>query len=492
MRHTIHRCACVLMTLTLAAGAPAIRAAAIPTPQGMQIGIGKSYQFDSQIMSAPVTYLVHTPASYQGTDRPYPIVILLDGDEHFAHVSAASDFLAEAGRIPEVLVVGVNNVNRAANLTPPSPHPTAAADPNDPTTPDADRFVRFISEELIPEIDRKYRTQHYRVLMGHSLGGLFVVYSLLQRPDVFSGYVAISPAINQGDEWLLDATPAFLESHQALRADVFLALGDESGRMLANTWKLSALLAGKQSSATPSLRWRLKRYPDDDHGSVSLTAMQAGLRAVFDGWFLDDADAMTLFDLGGMGAIQKRYAAVSERMGYLVPVPRDAFDTVYDVLLRRNRYAEARLVLEQAILAYPDHARFYFEMGQWYYAKGDRARGLEYFTKALQIAPADFRNAVFSYKIDASKLLPEITPSAALLRAYAGTYRAADESWRLHAESGTLVMTTPTGNCSVRFLSDLRFYCGSLNGTFEKEPGGRIRRLLLSNEDLRRTLSKVN
>jgi len=167
--------------ITLATSTFQLPLAAAPAAPGVPINIGQSYQIESTVMSAPVTYLVHTPRFYARTDKSYPVVILLDGSDHFAHVSAAIDFLSDAGRTPEMILVGVNNVNRAANLRPPLTHP-AAGSPDDPDTPNADRFLRFISEELIPKIDRAYRTRHYRVLMGHSLGGLFVIYSLLQKP----------------------------------------------------------------------------------------------------------------------------------------------------------------------------------------------------------------------------------------------------------------------------------------------------------------------
>src|SRR5688572_9546227 len=93
--------------------------ASSPSPAGSPVVIGQRYQMNSTALSAPLTYLVHTPKYYERTDQSYPVVILLDGSKHFAHVSATVDFLVEQEKIPPVIVVGVDTVNRAANLSPP-------------------------------------------------------------------------------------------------------------------------------------------------------------------------------------------------------------------------------------------------------------------------------------------------------------------------------------------------------------------------------------
>jgi hypothetical protein len=451
---------------------------------GSPIVIGQRHQLSSTALSAPVTYFVHTPKLYERTEQRYPLVILLDGDEHFAHVSASTDFLAESGRIPPLILVGVTTLNRYVNLTP----PLTDSAPNDPNAPHADGYLRFISDELIPEIDRAYRTRPYRVLIGHSNAGLFVVYALLERSDVFDGYVAVSPSIEPEDEPLLAALPPFFQSHKTWRGDVYLAIANEAGTTLANAWRLSGAFA-KDARLVPGLRWRLERYPDDDHGTVSLRAMEQGLRSVFDGWLLKDADAVAIYDLGGLPALEKHYAEVSERMGYSIPVPRTTYSSVVRALRQRNRTNEAKLLLEQAIAAYPDDPEFYFVMGQEYFFS-DRPRALEYFTKSLEASPTAYRGGVDAYKADASKLLPEVRPPAQVLISYAGTYRAANDSRTIRAKAGALVMSSSTGDCELRFLSEQRFYCGDEQGTFDKDRGGRVRSLTLRAEDYRFSLVK--
>jgi predicted alpha/beta superfamily hydrolase len=477
----------ISITLLSIAAVFATSANAQSSSAGSPVSIGRRFEMSSAALSAPVSYLVHTPKFYERTDRSYPVVVLLDGNEHFAHVSASIDLLAEEGRIPEVILVGVTTVDRYANFTPPKPQ-SAARGPDEPAR-NADTYLRFISDELIPEIERTFRTRHYRVLIGHSSGGTFVVYSLLERPDVFNGYVAISPAIDRDAETLLDALPSFLDDHKTLRADMFVATANEGGRNIANTWRLSGVLALKTPFAVPGLRWRFESYPEESHGTVSLRGMEQGLRSIFDGWYLDDAAAATLIELGGVAALEKHYAEVSERMGYSIPVPRTTFSSSVHALRVRNRIDEAKLLLERAIAAYPDEPEFYFVMGQETIA-GDRARAIEYFAKSLQASPTAYRDSiVIAYKVDANELLPEVAPSAQALKAYAGTYRTTDDSRTIRSKAGALAMSASTGDCELRFLSEQRFYCGGEQGDFETESNGRVR-LTLQGEGYRYSLTR--
>jgi tetratricopeptide (TPR) repeat protein len=282
--------------------------------------------------------------------------------------------------------------------------------------------------------------------------------------------------------------PAFIASHRDLRSDLFITVGNEGGRNLANIWRLAAQFS-VDGRRIPNLRWRLTPYADETHGSISLHAMDQALRAIFDGCCLDETGALAVFDHGGVAALQKHFAEVSQRMGYSVSIPRSAFAATVGSLRRANRTDEAKQVLEQAISAYPEDAEFYFTMGQLVGA--DRARAEEYFTKSLHASPTEYRNQIVGYyKFDAGKLLPEIAPSVHALKAYAGTYSAADDSRTIHPKGSSLVMSSSEGDCEMRFLSELRFYCGPELGEFEEAAGGHTRSVTLHTADYRYTLTK--
>jgi predicted alpha/beta superfamily hydrolase len=127
--------------------------------------------------------LIYTP--YQGkrsratTGEIYPVIYVLDGENNFRSVAITVERLADMGLCPPMIVVGIPNTNRSRDLT-----PTTVANNTDgvKNSGGGERFLSFIEKELIPYIDSNYPTALYKILMGHSLGGLIVVGGIITKP----------------------------------------------------------------------------------------------------------------------------------------------------------------------------------------------------------------------------------------------------------------------------------------------------------------------
>src|SRR5262245_36697890 len=131
---------------------------------------GESRSVRSVLLGEDRRLLVALPESYERTTTRYPVLYLLDGSSNIMHVTGIVRFLANArNRIPEMIVVAIPNTNRNRDLTPGI---------------GAVLFERVLAEELMPWIDRTYRTSSERVLVGHSLGGSFTTHVFLNRPEV--------------------------------------------------------------------------------------------------------------------------------------------------------------------------------------------------------------------------------------------------------------------------------------------------------------------
>ena len=169
---------------------------------GQSVEIARSYRISSRVLNETRVIDVTLPASY-GTDstRRYPVLIVLDGDVEQQIAATTARFYAETSQIPELIVVGVRNTNRGRDFTP-ALQPDFPAPPEVPVAGGADNFLDFVGDELVPYIDRHYRTAPLRVLVGHSLGGLFAIYTVGHRPTLFTGYIVMEPSVwwNRGAE----------------------------------------------------------------------------------------------------------------------------------------------------------------------------------------------------------------------------------------------------------------------------------------------------
>jgi len=216
----------------------------VAAPALAQYGGAAKLTVRSNVLGEDRTILVRTPPGYDANKLAYPVLYLTDGDAHIGHTASTIEFLARNGRMSEMIVVGITNTDRTRDLT-----PTKATGPNAaqfPTAGGADNFLKFIETELIPEIEKRYRVQPYRVLAGHSLGGLFAVHTLVTRPELFNSYVAVSPSLQWSDEATLKRAEEFFKTRKELSATLFTSLGNESGDIGKAFEEFKQLLAKNQ------------------------------------------------------------------------------------------------------------------------------------------------------------------------------------------------------------------------------------------------------
>lgn len=166
------------------------------------------------------------PATATDAGQRYPVIYVLDGSSQDIHTAESAALLARIGLMPEVIVVGIPNVSgegRQRDYTPPDMRQDT--DPSNTAMGGGDAFLAFLREELIPQIERDYRTRSKRMLAGHSRGALFVVYALTADPELFEAYIANSPALWRDEHHIVAQLRDFLAANTALSNTLFLSLG---------------------------------------------------------------------------------------------------------------------------------------------------------------------------------------------------------------------------------------------------------------------------
>jgi predicted alpha/beta superfamily hydrolase len=432
--------------------------------------IGERFQIESKVLGERRTFVVHTPDYYKNRKDAYPVLVLLDAENNFAYTSGAVHLLSANGRIPAMIVVGINNTDRTRDMTPTKP---ANGSPWTGAVGGADKFLSFIADELLPTIDRTYRTRPYRVLIGHSLGGLFAVYALLNRPEVFRGYIVTSPSLWWDDQTLVKAAQPFFAAHGDLRADLYMSMANEGDAMLGGAWKLSAIL---EESKLPFLRWQFKRSPEEEHGTIPYMSTYEGLQAIFAGYRI--ADPVALFEEGGLAAFERHYAEVSKRMGYTVEAPARAYGDTLSELSYRGRFAEAEEIGKKMLELDPKNTWALTALAQVAAKQKDSARAIGYLTQVLQLYPGsgEARAMLLKYNVEVDKIVPNLELSAKSVMPYVGEYRFNDELTKVVYEKGKLTATSSAGKCEMRALTQTKFYCVDIEVAlqFNKDNRGRV------------------
>lgn len=183
--------------------------------------------------------LVAFPDQYDASLDKYPALYCLDAWAQFGILTETVRYLSLFSVIPPLLLVGISyectlaqNIYYRARDYLPSYIPPEKLGPGAfaPASGGAANFSRFISDELIPFVEREYRVDPSdRGIFGHSYGATFAAWVLFNNPKLFQRYLLGSPVLAWDDYLVLKHEAAFAEHNSALPAKVFASVGSEEG-----------------------------------------------------------------------------------------------------------------------------------------------------------------------------------------------------------------------------------------------------------------------
>lgn len=352
---------------------------------------------------------VQLPENYDpANNQKYPIVYILDGEVLLPTVYNVLSFYS-GGFMPEMVIVGIsNNKNRMRDLTT-SKVAEMYGMPFDQDNGDAANFNTFIATELIPFIENKYPATHFRTLIGHSYGGLYTIYTLLNHPELFSNYIAIDPSLDWDKQKLIGDARVKLSNNSYKGKSLFMSLGgqlhmqnstitidnvmqDESGFTLFARSNITFSEVVKEN-ANNGLSFDWKFYPNDLHGTISFPSILDGLISVFEWYQMENTDRINSFETSEeelSEIVKHRSQKLEEHFGYSVPpYPEELLNMSGYMNMDMDQMEKAKMYFEFAIEFYPQSENTYDSMADYYERLGDTDSAIYFITKAFEISGDD-------------------------------------------------------------------------------------------------------
>ncbi len=234
-------------------------------------------EFYSKVLGENRRVLVHLPLNYiKEPTKKYPVMYILDGGNQDIHTSDKIAVLAGAEIIPECIIVGILNTQTSRNRDQTPPFMQTETD--DLTSPlgKGDQFLSFLEKELIPKIDSNYRVSGYKTLTGHSRGGLFVLYTFQEKPNLFNAWFCYSTPVWRFNDMMINKIKGFIKGAPFKeRKFLFLSAGaNETENITGGFKRLNELL-----NANPQKNLFVKNYltPLANHQQNPLFATPKGL-----------------------------------------------------------------------------------------------------------------------------------------------------------------------------------------------------------------------
>lgn len=307
---------------------------------------------------------VSTPANYGTTDKSYPVLYVLDGEWVFDFSVSCVDFLSndKMGQIPQMIVVGIPNTNRNKDLG-----------MNRGSDVSSNAFLSFIEGELIPFINKNYRSNDFNLLYGWASGAEICRRMMHERPKLFDAYLESASSMEVNSP--VFATTQFLQEHFT---NTYHYMSTEA----SSTYQVQELKSYDQllDSLNPSgLKWKVDIREDAGRLDLLSQGLSGGLRFVFQEYTIPDSIVQR-----GAEAITTYFTQINQFYNFEVEIPEGILNGATTLLIQTNKLPEAIQTLLYGIKIHPDSPKLAGRLAQLYRDQKDYEAARKYYRLATE------------------------------------------------------------------------------------------------------------
>ncbi len=336
-------------------------------------GESKVDSLTSKILAEQRELLIHLPNNYQqNTELDYPVLYLLDGQRNFNHVVGTLDLLNQDNNAQEMIIVAINNTHRTRDMT-----PSYDESYNEwGISGGANHFLDFLEQELIPYINKNYRTNQFKILSGHSLSGLLAIYAMQSRPQLFQAHFAFSPSLWWHGQVIFPDAEEFLTNTTKLNSYLYINMGNEGGHMLAAYQRYTQLL---KKYAPKEFRYHTDLVEQEGHNTTALAGHPKALH-----YLQSTLQCPMAVIEQGLVAIKQFYQRQSEKYGYQITPSYPVVNHAGYLALEKKDIAKAIKTFTYNIKNYPYKADGYDSLADGLAANGQLNKALEMMNIAIE------------------------------------------------------------------------------------------------------------
>ncbi len=256
-------------------------------PEGEPIIVGSMHRIPSTIYKSDQTITVRLPRGYyENPDQSYPVLFSVDGgpDQDFELLAAIAAEAEFSSSFEPFILIGIKTEDRSTQLTPGMnqlPLERLKENFGERMKPGgAETFRQYLEHDVVPWATTRYRTDR-KILTAASLGGLFVLDTFLERPEMFDDYIALTPSLWWDDGRIVDQAASKLMTHSASDRRIYFTMGDEGVGNLTGPW-LDKLVKSFETSSPQGLKWAfVDRSGSEEHRTMALISWLDAMRTLY-------------------------------------------------------------------------------------------------------------------------------------------------------------------------------------------------------------------
>lgn len=351
--------------------------------------IGTKYKIESKILNQERTYIVNLPDSYiSESTQTYPVIVLIDGGYYFNLFTGIIGEMANNEQVPEMIIIGLSKVDRVKDYTPTNSiiSLNGNKDENYLKTSGASKlFLDFIEKELLVEIDNKYRTNSFKIMVGQSFGGLLAATSYLSSRSLFGGYIAIDPSFWWDNQYIVKEIDKInigqIENNYFYlsSANKYENFSGATHIFELNRNSHDTFYSKLMSRGISYSKIRIQYLEEENHSTSPLLSLYNGLKFIYKDYFLKDIQTKSI------DQIEAYYKKIYG--GKFLPPESIINNIAYSHLQKENSRELAIQYFKFNVENYPDSFNAYDGLGEAYLMINDKNRALENYKKSLRLNP---------------------------------------------------------------------------------------------------------
>jgi len=234
------------------------------------LSLGQKIKINSKILNEDREVFISTPINYKQTEDKFNVLYVLDADITYGYSASLVKYLSGFGDISGTIVVGIPHIDRFKDLS-------YNKDKMFDHECNANNFVTFLKQELVPYVNANYRTNSYNILMGHSLGAVFVLYTYANDPSFFDANLIISPDFTR-DVLLLKHVQKSFKNVNVDKCFLYISIEKYRDKEFEETYeKFKNML----NDLPKTVVIKHDHFNDESHTSVGPISLLSGLKFIF-------------------------------------------------------------------------------------------------------------------------------------------------------------------------------------------------------------------
>ena len=332
----------------------------------------------SQKLNEDRQIFIGLPPSYdKNPDQKYPILLLLDGDFLFDPFQGALSYAYYWDDIPEVIIVGISQNKNNERET-----DCMADETTGLPSEKGESFYEFIGMELIPYIQKKYRTAPFKIIAGLDTTAAFSNFYLYKDNPVFDAYISMSPELATGME---EQIPDRLS---AIEKPIFYYHSTADGDLKKMRKRIQTMDELVKKITKPTLNYKFDDFKSASHYSLVLNSIPSALYHIFSVYqpisTTEFQEKIVTLPSGYVDYLIKKYELLEKTFNMKLTIRLNDFKAIEAAILKNNAYPEFDQLAQLAKKNYPKSMLADYEMAQLYEKTGDIKKAIKTYQSAFQ------------------------------------------------------------------------------------------------------------